>query len=234
MSGGHSKSSSKQQQTSQTQVWEAMAPYLQSLYGQGQELQGNQMQQAAGLGTMGTAAAESGQVGQGLANLSGMASGQNPIMGMMEQRASGQQNPYLQGNISALGENINQQLGIQMQGIGGRAGMAGQIGGGRQGVAEGLAVQGAQREFAQGANQMLGQDYQNQGAYAQQYLGMQQGALGGYMGAVGQQMNLGLGGLNAAWSPLMAQAGLMGPAVMESYAQGSGKSSSFAMQGGMG
>lgn len=232
MSGGHNKSSSKQQQTSQTNVWDQQSPFLTDLYGQGQGLQGAQMSEAQGMGA-GIIRAIAG-MGGGMAGLANTAAGGTDMMNSLEQRASGQQNPFLQGNINALGTNINQQLGQQMQMIGGQAGQAGQVGGGRQGVAEGLAVQGAQRQFSQGANQMLSQDYQNQGAYAQEFMGAQQGAMGGYMDALGQQMNLGMGGLGAQWQPLLMQAGLLGPAVLEQYGQGSGKSYSFGMHGGMG
>ena len=152
---------------------------------------------------------------------------------MLASRASGQQNPYLQGNINALGTNINQQLGQNLQQVGGQYMGAGQGGSSRQGIAEGLAIQGAQQQFSQGANQMLSQDYQNQGAMAQQYLGAQQQGLGNYLGGAGQLANLGMQGLNAPWNALQNYQGVLGSPIMTSQGSGFGKSSSFNVSGGM-
>ena len=72
-------------------------------------------------------------------------------------------NQFLQGQIDILGENIGRNLQQNiLPGIGSQATAFGGRGGSRQGIAEGLAAQGAQTEFRQGAQNLLFQGGQQQ------------------------------------------------------------------------
>ncbi|WP_417436430.1 hypothetical protein [Idiomarina abyssalis] len=68
-------------------------------------------------------------------------------------------NPYLQGQIDTLGQNITQQMGRNQNTINQQAAQQGAYGGSRQGVAQGLNAESANREFAQGTNDLLFRNY---------------------------------------------------------------------------
>lgn len=117
------------------------------------------------------------------------------------QQFSQQGNPFLQGQIDVLGQNIQQNLSQNiLPGIGSQAAIFGQRGGGRQGVAEGLAAQGAQQQFAQGTQNLLFQG-------GQQQLGAAQAGIRGAQDV----FNLGLAPTMAQFLPLQLAAGLASP-----------------------
>ena len=156
----------------QTFVDQAQSPFLDFLRNQAQGAFGGQQQGAqdfqsflGGLGAQGT---------------------DNQFLGALGQQAQG--NPALvaaqTGQLSTdlarqFTEQLNPAIGRQATGLG-------QLGGGRQGVAQGLAIQGQQRALAQGAvgfqtadaqraqqaaqfgGQLFGQGLQQQGQFAQQ------------------------------------------------------------------
>lgn len=68
-------------------------------------------------------------------------------------------NPYLQGTIDNLGQNVTQQMQRNNNTINQNAAGAGNFGGSRQGVAQGLNAESANRQFQQGTNQILMDNY---------------------------------------------------------------------------
>lgn len=84
-----------------------------------------------------------------------------------------QQNPYLQSQINQFGGDMSRQFGRQLQQIGGGYQGAGQRGSSRQGIAEGLAAESAQRQYQQGVTGMRSAAY-NQQQQAMTDLGQQQ------------------------------------------------------------
>jgi hypothetical protein len=104
------------------------------------------------------------------------------------QQFSQQQNPYLNSQVSQLGQDIGSNFREQiLPGIGGGFQNAGQRGSSRQGVAEGLAAQGAQEQFQRGATNLRA------GAYGQQ----QQAAAA--LAGLGNQANQAFGQQQAGW-----------------------------------
>ncbi len=136
----------------------------------------------------------------GIEALTGIAQGTNPALQALQAQASGQ-NPQLQNQIGQLGQDISRDFLQQINpGITGGAVQAGQLGSSRQGVAQGLAQQGALDAFSRGATQLRSDDIGRQLQASQAVLGQQQGAagqLGGFQqGAL--QAQLGQGGLTQA------------------------------------
>jgi len=161
---GFSKSKSQATSSERSFVDPAQAPFLQNLRQRASGLQAQQQQNIGqlfglsqsllgqggsflgginqGIGQLqqgfGNQQQQFGEAfGQGTGALGGIAAGTNPALQQLQQQASGQ-NPFLQQNIDQLGADVTRQFerglaGIQNQAIGG-----GQLGGGRQGVAEGL------------------------------------------------------------------------------------------------
>ena len=216
---GGSLSTSRQQSTSSQSsfVDPAQAPFLQQLRAQATGVQQNQQAgigqtlgalgqnlSAQGQGLLGGLANTQQQLGQqggagfgagqgGIDALQGIAGGTNPAARALQQQASGQ-NPFLQQQITGLGEDINQQLQRQLGGTGiaGQANFAGQLGGGRQGVESGLAQQGALQQFARGTTQLRSDDIGRQLGASQALLGAQ-GQAGAQLGGLGLQQQLGAG-----------------------------------------
>ena len=125
------------------------------------------------------------------------------------QRIAGGNDPAVQNQINQLGgdltRNFNQLLpGIESQAIGG-----GQLGGGRQGVAQGLLGQATQDAFGRGATQLRFDDLSRQ-LTAGTALGQQAGQAGNQLGVLGLQNELGQAGLNQAGLQSAAQTQLGG------------------------
>ena len=283
---GFSKSKSQSTSEQSTFVDQAQAPFLQQLRQSAQGLAGQQQQQigpqlgalgqnlsAQGQGFLGGLQGTQGQLGglggagfgqgqAGIDALTGIAQGTSPAAQALQAQATGQ-NPFLNQQIEQLGGDITRQFergltGIESQAIGG-----GQLGGGRQGVAEGLLGESAQRQFAQGATSLRSQDIGRQLQASQALLGAQ-GAAGGQLGQLGQQQGLGnqqaqlqgllgqgqlgLGGLGALqgqfnlglspfqaeFSPLQSLAGIIGGPTVLSQGQSQGTASAFSVQAGGG
>ncbi len=118
-------------------------------------------------------------------------------------------NPALAGSLSALDQAIQQNLASTTGTIAGQATLQGATGGSRQALATGLAGQEAGRQFAQGASQLIGQDFANRQALAPQLQAQQLQAQLGAAQALNQGNQFGtnvlsqllgsqLGGLEAA------------------------------------
>jgi hypothetical protein len=192
-----SSSSNDSRQGSSSFVDPSQSPYLSYLRQQGQGLAGQQL-------------APGGQFQQGL--------------GQQQQALGGflgapQQNPYLLGQIESgqnlINENLQQNI---LPGIGSNAQLAGQLGGGRQGVAEGIAMRDANRTGADFAQNLLGQDYQQQQARSLQALALAP--------SINQQ----------GFSPLMNFGNLIGAPnnLQQAYGSSTGRSSGLARSTGKG
>ena len=224
---GFSKSKSQETSSSRSFVDPSQAPFLQNLRQQASGLQAQQQQQIGslfglsqsllgqggsflgginqGIGQLqqgfGGQQQQFGQaIGQGFDALGGIAGGTNPALQQLQQQASGQ-NPFLQQNIDQLGADVTRQFERGLSATNINAVGAGQLGGGRQGVAQGLLGEAATQEFARGATALRSQDIGRQLQASQSVLGAQAGA-GGQLGAQGLQGLLGQQGLG--------QAGLLG------------------------
>jgi hypothetical protein len=145
-----------------------------------------------------------------------------PGTDFLQSRVSGE-SPVLGEQISALGEDIgkffNEQIlpGISSEAVGG-----GTLGGGRQGVAEGIAGEGALREFQRGSTMLRAEDIRARDAAAatlgEQRIAGASAGLGG-LNILGGIAEFGFGAELAPFERLAAILG--GPTVL-------GESSSFS------
>lgn len=228
MSGGHSKSESQQS----TFVDPAQAPFLQNLRNRATTIQS--AQQRAGVGDQAffdQAIAPLQQQGQqGLGALGDIISGQNPFQQQLAT-ASQQGNPFLQQVIQNtqgdIARNFNENV---LPAIGSAAGLAGQRGSSRQGVAEGIAARDAQRLSAEAATNLNFQGFGQQLGAGQAALGNQQAAISQLPQALGGQLGLSQAQVSNPFLSLQNLQGLIGPSVT----LGQGDSKSFAAQGGVG
>lgn len=202
----------------QGRVWSAQQPFLRSLYGHAQNLFGQQ----AGIG----------QASQDLAGglMSGLGGYQspttNPAFQNLLQRAQGG-SPYLDQQISGLGADLGQFYRQQLlPGIASQAGLAGQFGGSRQGIAAGMAGQEVARQFAQGATNLRQADY-GQGLQAAGMLG---GLSNDYLGQMGNIYGMGMNPYMAPWMPLMNFSQIVGaPTVLGSTSSSGGGGFNFGL-----
>ena len=167
MSGSKGKSKSRQS----TQIDPFILEQIRSILGQGQQLAGEQLAPGS----------QFQQFQQGA---------QDALTGFLQP----QENPFLQGQIeqgqNLITENLQQNI---LPSIGGQAAASGQRGGGRQGVAEGIALRDANRQSSDFAQNLIGQDFQGQQQRALQALG-QAGQIGGLAFQPLQQLRALLGG----------------------------------------
>ena len=228
MSGGHSKSESQQS----TFVDPAQAPFLAQLRNQAQGLQGQQQQQGIGTQDFFNQAIQplQGAAGQGIGELGQIIGGQNQFQQQLAT-ASQQGNPFLQQVIENTQGDISRNLTQNiLPAIGSAAGLAGQRGSSRQGVAEGLATQDAQRLSAEAATNLNFQGFGQQLGAGQAALGNQQAAISQLPQALQAQLGLSQAQVAGPFQNLNQLQGLIGaPSIL-----GQGDSKSFAMQGGVG
>lgn len=187
---------------------------------------------AGGINTAGLTQAANDLFQQGsgfLSGLSDIASGNDP---------TGQ---YLQGRVNGVGSTANDQVSQLkadldaffnenlLPGITSDAAGAGQLGGGRQGVAQAGAVGQVARAFSQGATQIRTQDLAQRDAIAQQLQQQQAGAAQAGLNFLPQQFGLAQSGSLAALSPYLALGQVLGgPTVLnQSQSKSKGKSSGF-------
>ena len=223
--GGASKSDS----SSRSFVDPAQVPFLDFLRTQGQQLAESQGQRIGsvanqltgtlgGIGgeLLGTIGAQAQQFGPGVEqSIQGLLGGGLDFQSLLEPGA------HLPGALSALDEAIQRNLGTTLGTIGQSATLAGQTGGDRQAFFSGEAAGEAQRSFAAGSAQLIGQDLGQRrqlGAVAAQSdlarllgaggLGLeQQGtnleAAGIGINSLAPLFNLGLGQFSAEFAPLL-------------------------------
>jgi len=135
-----------------------------------------------------------GQGQGGIDALNLLAQGQGLGQGQL-QRIAGGNDPAVGQQIGQLGSDLERQFGQLLPGITNQAVGGGQLGGGRQGVAQGLLGQATQDAFGRGATDIRFQDLQRQLAAAGQ-LGQQQQQAGGALGQLGTQQGIAQGGLD--------------------------------------
>ena len=215
----------------QTFIDQAQSPFLDFLRNQAVGGFGQQTQQAGSLqaqlsglgGQAGQLGQQAGQLG-GQAGQLGQAAQANPFLDQLQQQAGGNaqlvaaQTQQLSDVLAQqFNEQINPAISRQAQGLG-------QLGGGRQGVAQGAAIQGQQRALAQGAVGFQTADVQRQQQAAQaggalfgqgisqagQFLGQQGGFLGQQQGFLGQQAGFAGQGFQAGFQPGQQLAQLIG------------------------
>lgn len=133
------------------------------------------------------------------------------------------------GRLKAdIGELFNEEL---LPGITSDAVRGGQLGGGRQGVAQGQAVEAAAEAFSQGATGLLTQDQAQRDAIAQGVADRSiQGAQVGLAGMPGL-LNIAQGGITAQTAPLQFLASILGDktTLTQSASDSQGTSFSNAM-----
>ena len=166
--------------------------------------------------------------------LQGQATGNNQFVQGLGQLGS-QQNPFLDQQIQGIGGDISRFLGQNLQGIGQGFASANQFGGGRQGLAEGVAIGEAVNEFGQQAANLRGGDLTRQASALQAGGALQGQAAQAGLGALGDRFNLGLGSFGAAFQPLLNQQQLVGQGTVlqESQQSAMGKGSSMSISGGI-
>jgi hypothetical protein len=169
----------------QRQMQEQLFSQSQGLQGQATTYQGNAAQANAGWNTANLRA--------GGFNADAVAGYQGGAMQGMDRLSqfSQQQNPYLQNQINQFGNDLGRQFTEQIiPGIRGGATVAGQRGSSRQGIAEGLAAQGVQQQFARGVTDMRMQGYGQQQAAAGQLASLGQQGYGTAAGLRNQNIGM--------------------------------------------
>jgi len=184
-SGGSSSSSSEASSfRDPASVWGGQSPYLQGLYGQGGQLAQNQAGMASGQGMYDKA-------------MAGFDSLMNPGV-----------NPQMQAYQGEVQRNLERNM---LPAIQSQAGQFGQMGGARQGVAEGLAVSGANQQVTDMAANLYNADRNRQ------------------VQAMSQAPALGTFGQQVPWYAANQYAGILGdPTVLQGAAGSESSSSSSA------
>lgn len=194
MSGSKSESSSENRGETDTFIDPTQAPFLKDLFQQGSDLAG-------------------GQLGAGSPFQDFQSQAMGALQGMFNP--STQANPFLAGQIeqgqNLINENLQQNI---LPSVGSGAAAAGQLGGGRQGVAQGIAMRDANRQSSDFAQNLIGQDFANQQQRSLQALGMA-GNIGGL-----------------AFQPLQNLKGLLGNGTVLSRGRNSGSSESKSASAG--
>lgn len=188
--------------TSAQSIFEGQQGGIQDLFGLSEGLVGAGQQTLQDLQGIGGQLAGGQNVGfgqgqQGLDTLSGFTQGTGLGQEQLQRIARGG-DPAVQNQINQLGDDLNRNFfqeinpGITSEAIGG-----GQLGGGRQGVAQGLGIQATQDAFQRGSTDIRFQDLNRQ-AGAAGLLGQQAGQAGGQLGQLGLQQGTAQAGINQA------------------------------------
>lgn len=218
-------SQSTSTQTSQSQAGSqnrssqdiAFADLFSQLYGGAAStagmLSGAPVQSAANmLFSGGTGFLDSLQGGAGQDYLANRVSGESPVLG--EQ-------------ISALGSDLGKFFQEQLNpAITSQAVAGGQLGGGRQGVAQAGAAGEVARQFQQGATALRGADIQARDAAARDLMSGQTQAAGVGLSALPSLLGLRQQGSLAALAPYQALAGILGGPTVLTQQQGTSFSDS--------
>lgn len=158
-SKGKSSSTEKINQTTTSNPWDVQSPYLQKGFQDATSWLNSSATPNANLQAgWDNMLSQVGQMGQ-VANTAAQG---NQWLGSIAQ-LDPSTNPYLQANLDIMAQQVNQQLGQGLNQVNQQAAGAGMFGGARQGVAQGLALEGAQNAIQQGSAQMLMDNY-NRGA----------------------------------------------------------------------
>lgn len=162
-----------------------------------------------------------------LGDLQGISSGTDVSGQFLQDRISGE-GGFVDENISALGEDLSQFFseellpGITSQAVGG-----GQLGGGRQGVAQGKAIEAVGREFRRGSLDIRNADLRARQDAATQLSAQRLSASQAGLAGLESQFNLANAATLAPFSPFLTLAQILGdPTVLTDQ---SSSSSSFGV-----
>jgi hypothetical protein len=235
----------KQSSSSSSTVWDQQTPFLQDLYSQAQSAYGDNSGGASQYAT--NFSNQNQQTGNtALDNLmdtsyiNSIQDGSNLGMQTMQTMMNPNGNPYLDNQINYAQQNIGRNLKENiLPGVASEAGITGNYGGSRQGIAEGMAMQEALRQGTQLDSTMRGnaysEDMNRAGNAANSYVGQQLNAddqMINKMGAAGNQMNdnynLGMNKFNVPWQQLNNYSDIIGSPTMTS----TGSSSGWNISGG--
>ncbi len=222
--GGSSKSRSESSQ----QVWDVQAGFLRDFWPLVENMFREQNDRIFEYG-MGLSEEVSGRIDRAGSAYEAILSGEDPGSAYLQGRLS-EGNPYLEGAISDYGADIARNLAeniLPELRSGGVA--AGAPGGSRAYIAQGMAAEGAQREFARGANQMRLADLAQTDALAGQYAGQQMMAASGLAGLAEPAYNLGMAPYSAAWMPALNYANVLGPPTVLSESEGKSDEWNFSI-----
>ncbi|RKZ92546.1 MAG: hypothetical protein DRQ40_08625 [Gammaproteobacteria bacterium] len=237
-SGGVSGSSSSSNSSSwrdPQSVWGGQSPYLQQLYGMGAGMFGGGgyggspsgggspfTGGAIGQGQMGSNGSFSGGMGQGAPRGFGGQGGQagameargNNIFNTAQQSFDRLSNPGVNPQLEAYSGEVQRNLERNLlPAIGGQAQGFGQMGGSRQGVAEGLAVSDSNQQITDMASNLYNADMNRMGQ------------------AMSQAPGLANFGMGVPWYGMNQYAGLLGDPTVLGGAAGSESSSSSSSFG---
>lgn len=168
------------------------------------------------------------QGARNLNQITGIAEGSNPFIQNLLARSQGE-NPFLQGQVDALGRDIGRFATEQLQDVGQGFVSAGQFGGSRQGLAEGQTIGRALDEFSQGAGALRSQDLERQTQAATQAANLQLGAGQAGLAGAEQLFNLGLSPFLGQFAGLNALSGILGDPTVLTQTQSKGKGSNFSI-----
>lgn len=147
----------------------------------------------------------------------------------LRDRVSGD-NPLVDEQIGALGEDLGrffrEQINpeIAMKGIAG-----GTLGGGRQGVAQGMAADSLAREFQRGATEIRAQDMGMRDAAARDLAGIEMQSAGSGLASLGSMLNLSETAATADLAPFAALSQILGGPTVLSESQSTQFSESEAI-----
>ncbi len=150
----------------------------------------------------------------------------------LSSRVSGE-GGFVDENIAALGEDLgqffNEQLlpGITSEAVGG-----GQLGGGRQGVAQGKAIESVGREFRRGSLEIRNQDLRERSDAARTLSAQKLSASQAGLTGVQQQFDLANAATLTPFSPFLTLAQILGSPTVLGESQSSSKSKSLSLTSG--
>jgi hypothetical protein len=209
---GYNDSLAQSVNQSAQNVWGPQAGALSGMYGGATGL-ANTQANAIGGAANGLAGQYGGSLNAGIAGLKNLAGGGGPLSAFTNPNTG-----LAQQQLNDATTNIaNQFQRVTMPGINSAAGQAQGIGGGRQGIATGLAMSDAQNQIAQAGTGIYSNAY-NTAAQAASSLGDQMLQAGAALpGAAQAGYNLGMNPFSSAWSPYTQLASVLGgPTVLGS------------------
>ena len=146
----------------------------------------------------------------------------------LEQRVSGQ-SPVLDEQIAALGSDLGSFFRDELDpAITAQAVAGGQLGGGRQGVAQGQAIAQVGKQFAQGATALRANDVAMRDEAAGNLESIRTSAAGVGLSALPSLLGLRQQGQLAALAPYQALAGILGGPTVLSQSQATSFSDSLS------
>lgn len=161
-----------------------------------------------------------------LSDLQSVSAGDDVSGRFLSERISG--GGFADENIAALSEDLGQFFNEELlPGISSGAQVAGQLGGGRQGVAEGKAVESVGREFRRGAVDIRNRDLRERTEAAGQLAGQRLSASTAGLTGVQQQFDLAHATTLAPFSPFLTLAQILGRPTTLTESQSSAESESL-------